>query len=469
VGIGLPMGIILSTGLVNNVVGPNKYAGMSTNNKRAGDADLDALIPGKNTFDACVIEFDFVPQNPNVSFTYVFASEEYNEYVNSQFNDVFGFFIDGVNCATINQSNVSVNTINSGLNSGFFIDNTFSAANPVSPYNIEMDGFTRVLTCSSPVTAGTTHHLKLAIADAGDSAWDASVFIGSQSLVSAQYGITLTPANTQKMASCGSAATYDLELQNTGGVADTFALTLSGNVWPTLFDATGTTSFTVGPLDPLAIARFSVTVSVPADVCTGHDAALVTATSAGSPDVFAQSTLASSADSRRVLTVSITNIGNGSGTVASSQPASPTIACPGICLADYPYGTPVNVSAKPAWHSTAAWAGCAAVGNDCSLQMISDYNLAAEFSPLISVMRVGPTVTEHNTIQTAYDVSATGDLIIAQNQIFYEDLSFNQPVEVMLQGGVDNSFQPAEGYATIQGSLRISNGGKVSVSRVAVR
>jgi hypothetical protein len=462
VGIGMPMGIILSTGLIYNVIGPNKYAGISANNRKGGDADLNALIPGKNTLDACVLEFDFVPQNPNISFTYVFASEEYNEYVGSQYNDVFGFFIDGVNCATINESNVSVNSINNTVNSGLFIDNTLPA------YNIEMDGFTRVLTCSSAVTAGTTHHLKLAIADAGDSALDSNVFIGSQSLVSAQYGVTLTPDNQQHMASCGSTTSYELELQNTGGIADSFSLTLSGNVWSSLFDATGTSAMTIGPLDPLATARFSVTVSVPADVCTGHDAAAVISTSAGSPGVFAQSTLASTADSKRVLTVAVTSVNNGSGTVTSSSPASPTIVCPGTCTANYPYGTSVVLSAYPAWHSTAIWVGCTAVGNDCTLQMNSDFNLSAEFFPLLTVLRSGSAISEHNTIQSAYEVSVTGDTIQSQAHTYFEDLVLNRPVEVVLQGGVDSGYQPTPGYTYIDGSVKIS-GGKVWFDRVVIR
>ena len=78
-----------------------------------GDADLDALIPGFWTFDACILEFDFVPQSPTVSLKYVFSSEEYNEFVDSEFNDVFGFFVDGVNCAKINGSSTAINNVNS--------------------------------------------------------------------------------------------------------------------------------------------------------------------------------------------------------------------------------------------------------------------------------------------------------------------------------------------------------------------
>ena len=45
--------------------------------------------------DMCVLEFDFVPESNTVRFDYSFGSEEYLYYVNTQFNDVFGFFISG--------------------------------------------------------------------------------------------------------------------------------------------------------------------------------------------------------------------------------------------------------------------------------------------------------------------------------------------------------------------------------------
>ena len=48
------------------------------------------------------MEFDFTcSTSQDVVFQYVFGSEEYNEYVDSPFNDVFGFFLNGVNIATV--------------------------------------------------------------------------------------------------------------------------------------------------------------------------------------------------------------------------------------------------------------------------------------------------------------------------------------------------------------------------------
>ena len=103
--IGLNSGIILSSGAVTNINGPNTNPAAQLNNGTPGDADLNARIPpGQNciqeptasrTCDAAALEFDFVPAGSVVSFQYVFASEEYNEFVNSSFNDVFAFLISG--------------------------------------------------------------------------------------------------------------------------------------------------------------------------------------------------------------------------------------------------------------------------------------------------------------------------------------------------------------------------------------
>ena len=87
-----------------------------------GDADLDALAgEGAITEDAAVLGFTFVPADPIVTFRYVFGSDEYNEFVYQGFNDVFGFFVNGENCATVPDptdpeatSPVSIDTVNGG-------------------------------------------------------------------------------------------------------------------------------------------------------------------------------------------------------------------------------------------------------------------------------------------------------------------------------------------------------------------
>ena len=45
--------------------------------------------------DAAVLEFDFIAISDTILFDFVFASDEYLEFVNTAFNDVFGFFLSG--------------------------------------------------------------------------------------------------------------------------------------------------------------------------------------------------------------------------------------------------------------------------------------------------------------------------------------------------------------------------------------
>ncbi|MEE4376846.1 MAG: choice-of-anchor L domain-containing protein [Candidatus Competibacteraceae bacterium] len=178
--VGFERGIILGTGKVEDVVGPNTLDRTNTNLEEPGDADLAALA-GFNTKDAAVLQFDFIPTEPTLSIQYVFSSEEYNEFVGDPFNDVFAFFVNGSNCATIGGSPVSINTVNNGNpfgsggpNSDSFINNVISDGGSI---NTEMDGLTVVLTCSASVNPGVANTLKLAIADGSDALVDAAVFI----------------------------------------------------------------------------------------------------------------------------------------------------------------------------------------------------------------------------------------------------------------------------------------------------
>ena len=187
---GFGNGIILTSGSTTNVIGPNNSPSATTSNGLPGDLMLDALIPGFQTFDACILEFDFIPTGNQVQFNYVFGSEEYNEFVNSIFNDVFGFFVNGVNYALIPDTvtPVAINNVNNGYSSGtstgpcvncaFYIDNTGGRL------NTQLDGLTVVLPMIAPVNPGVVNHMKIAIADAGDQRLDSAVFIQAGSLKS---------------------------------------------------------------------------------------------------------------------------------------------------------------------------------------------------------------------------------------------------------------------------------------------
>lgn len=185
---GFDEGIILSSGDMNDVVGPNQSNSTTTEQLTPGDADL-SLLSGFPTFDAAILEFDFVPNDSQVFFQFTFASEEYNEFVDFDYNDVFAFFINGQNCAEVRGDPVTINTISLSSNTELFRNNDLVSGSNI---DTEADGLTLVLTCNASVTANATNHMKLAIADASDRLYDSWVFIKKGSLTT-DISINLGP------------------------------------------------------------------------------------------------------------------------------------------------------------------------------------------------------------------------------------------------------------------------------------
>ena len=195
-------GIILSTGDIDLAQGPNLNSDASyAFNITSDDPDLDELATN-NLFDATGIEFDFVPLDNKITFRYVFASEEYCEFVGTNFNDVFGFFVSGpgingtfdnnaINVATLALTNedVSINTVNHLTNEDFYIDNVTNldaencmiTSDPAAEDLIEYDGFTVALTASFQVIPCETYHIRLIIGDVGDANLDSAVFLETNS------------------------------------------------------------------------------------------------------------------------------------------------------------------------------------------------------------------------------------------------------------------------------------------------
>ncbi len=205
---GISKGMILSTGKVNGIFQPNSTSEYTSYgvvpdrmNTVKGDSELDKLANGKSQ-DAAIIEFDFVPVKNVIEFKYVFASEEFIEYVGSEFNDVFGFFLSGPgivgnkNLAVLNDGKtpISVNTINQRKNPAYFRDNTYEnlainrkdAAIAKLYQTLEFDGLTTVLIAQSEVEPFKVYHLKIAIADVADEFLDSGVFLKATSFSSVE-------------------------------------------------------------------------------------------------------------------------------------------------------------------------------------------------------------------------------------------------------------------------------------------
>lgn len=186
-GLEIDEGLILSSGYAVNIYGPNTADNTSGSLGTPGDPDLDNLGVGV-TFDRTVLEFDFVPTSNTVYIEYVFGSEEYNEYVFQGVSDVFAFYVNGTNIALIPTTAipVAIDNLNYGNPYGsqcnycqYYNNNDLQDGGPF--FDIEADGFTTKLTGEASVTPNQTNHIKIAIADVGDTVWDSWVFIKAES------------------------------------------------------------------------------------------------------------------------------------------------------------------------------------------------------------------------------------------------------------------------------------------------
>lgn len=195
-------GVILSTGLATDFTNSDgsldtNTAGNTTTNTSGidNDADFNALA-GTNTFDASILEVDFIPTGDFVTVDFVIASEEYPEWINSTFLDVVGVWVNGVQATvSIGNGSASVGNINASTAPNLYNDNTSDQ------FNTEMDGFTITLTFVAPVNTGVTNTLRIGVADVSDSNYDTNLLVAGGSvqstIVTQDDSVTLGNNDTQ--------------------------------------------------------------------------------------------------------------------------------------------------------------------------------------------------------------------------------------------------------------------------------
>jgi len=189
--LGVGSGVIISSGDVGTAIGPNTDDGAGIDLGLAGDSQLDGIVSPSSTHDAAVIEFDVVTKTVFFTISYVFASEEYREYVDRGFNDVFAFYLDGRNIAFAPGSGarVTVDSINHLRNTQFYLDNEGGA-------DTQFDGYTTQLFAFAEVEPNVTHHIKIAIADTGDGILDSAVFL-AEGGISGATAPAIVPQQTE--------------------------------------------------------------------------------------------------------------------------------------------------------------------------------------------------------------------------------------------------------------------------------
>lgn len=181
-------GIVLSTGRLENVQGPNNTLSDDDAPNWIGDNDLENILNESNTFNATIIEFEFTSVAEQISFRYIFASEEYqeNDPNTCQYSDLFGFLIkpvneqEYINIALVpnTQIPVKVTTVHPEISNGCPAENeTYFGSWNTNTAPINFNGQTTILTATANVIPNETYHVKLVIADEQNYRYDSAVFL----------------------------------------------------------------------------------------------------------------------------------------------------------------------------------------------------------------------------------------------------------------------------------------------------
>ncbi len=187
----ITQGLLLSTGNVNNFIYGSPL-GFASFTQQFTDPDINLISSASYTQDLCKLEFDCVPQGDTLLFNFAFGSEEYPNFVGSAFNDAFAIFMSGPNINGLqnvaqlpNGDVVSINTVNAGVNSSYFIDN----ASPATT-GLTYGGFTQNLQVFALSTPGLTYHFKIMITDVSDGVLDSGVLLEAFSFRSPASAVT---------------------------------------------------------------------------------------------------------------------------------------------------------------------------------------------------------------------------------------------------------------------------------------
>lgn len=415
----LPSGILLTTGDATDVT-PG-FSDLTTNNMAPGSALGNNLESnGLTTYDGCYIKFLITPSCNTLSVNYVFASEEYSNFVGTTYNDVFGFVLDGPNPAggNYNQTNialvpgtslpVTINNVNNGQSSGsptgpctncsYFID---------APPGIEYNGSTTVLSASTAVTPCQTYTMTIGVWDVGDGTLDSGVFLdvngiscsGSPTLTAAISTSVLCVPQTLTLSAGGglAAGTYTWVAPASGGLSGTPGPTVTAtptanttytlnysdvNVCPGLpLQKTISVTFTTTP-------SFSITKSPSGSACPSQSVTLTAnggaSTYSWSPGTF----LSSSTGSVVISTPSVTT--------TYSVTKTTTLGCTSTTVTTINVSPPATIAITPSISTICAGANVAMASSGAG--PFTWTASSGSNPPSTGTVNVTPTVTTTYTV-----------------------------------------------------------------------
>lgn len=224
-GLSMTDGVVMTTGNISVAPGPNNQIG-SAAPIEGFYSDPDMAPIATDVVKGCsTLDFDFVSLSGQVSFNYMFASEEYPEYVCSQYNDVFAFFVTGPDPETGEEVTrniaiipntvsdsvpdgiaVAINSVNPGVAGtyggsglGCYYDySTYYVDNSDVSEGVQYDGYTAKLAASTTVLPCQVYHMHISVCNVGDNNYDSGVFLegGSFAAPSATIGLSRIGVDT---------------------------------------------------------------------------------------------------------------------------------------------------------------------------------------------------------------------------------------------------------------------------------
>ncbi|MDH5218434.1 MAG: PEP-CTERM sorting domain-containing protein [Gammaproteobacteria bacterium] len=174
---GIGAGIVLSTGDVrdyasgaNTVI--NKSTDYGTNATAAQELLLDPITGGAfDHYDVTQFDvvFDVDAATESIFFNAVFGSDEFPEFVGSDYIDAFGIYLNGINIASFDSWPVNVDHSDMGMLAGTELDGILDPTNGTGDPIMLFEGM---------VTPGSKNNvLTFIIADSSDGVYDSTVYL----------------------------------------------------------------------------------------------------------------------------------------------------------------------------------------------------------------------------------------------------------------------------------------------------
>ncbi len=241
-------GIVITTGNAKEYSsGPNRSSGFSQaySGATSDPTQIGLLAPISGSqypyFDVTQIDIDFdlAAGKDAVSFNVVFGSDEFREYVGSEFLDAFGLYVNNQNIAfsagdPININHQDFQFVDGTESDGILVPNSGIAGSLLPKTTNSVMSFTKQLTAGS-----SGNKLTFIIADTSDAIYDTTAYISGLGattlqpidvrLESSPLGkpVTATPTIRTGLMP-GDTATFNTTISSTG-IAHSFDLHLVNN------------------------------------------------------------------------------------------------------------------------------------------------------------------------------------------------------------------------------------------------